>query len=392
MSERRRTRTPSYRLHKPTGQAIVSLNGKIHYLGRHGTEVSLRKYDRLISEWLAGGRHLPDADEGGGLTVGELVLRYWDFARGYYLKDGLPTSEISSIRHSVTPLNDLYADLPAGEFGPLALKAVRERMIARGLSRGVVNDYIGRIKRILRWGVENELVPAEIYHGLQAVAGLRRGRSEARETEPVKPVPDIHVDAIRPFVCPQVWAMIELQRLTGMRSGEVVQMRASELDMSGRIWSYVPRTHKTIHHGRQRKIWLGPAAQRILTPFLKADLGAHLFSPMDARQERFEEMRRGRKTPVQPSQVCRKKARPERMPGECYTSQSYGRTIARACRAAGVPHWHPHRLRHNAATRIRREFGLEAARAVLGHSTVGVTQHYAEMDEALASRIAVQAG
>ena len=30
-------RTPSYRLHRPTGRAVVTLNGRDLYLGRHGT-------------------------------------------------------------------------------------------------------------------------------------------------------------------------------------------------------------------------------------------------------------------------------------------------------------------------------------------------------------------
>ena len=37
---RRRKHLPSYRLHKPTGQAVVTLNGKDNYLGRHGTKIA----------------------------------------------------------------------------------------------------------------------------------------------------------------------------------------------------------------------------------------------------------------------------------------------------------------------------------------------------------------
>ena len=42
--------------------------------------------------------------------------------------------------------------------------------------------------------------------------------------------------------------------------------------------------------------------------------------------------------------------------------------------------WAPNRLRHTAATEIRREFGLEAAQISLGHSQANVTQVYAERD------------
>jgi len=41
-------------------------------------------------------------------------------------------------------------------------------------------------------------------------------------------------------------------------------------------------------------------------------------------------------------------------------------------------------LRHLAATNLRREFGIEIARAVLGHSKVDMTEVYAEMDAAKA--------
>ena len=67
--------------------------------------------------------------------------------------------------------------------------------------------------------VENELVPGEVYHAFQAVAGLRKGRCEAREPEPVRPVPMQHVYAIQPFVSRQVWAMIQVQLLTAARPG-----------------------------------------------------------------------------------------------------------------------------------------------------------------------------
>ena len=43
--------------------------------------------------------------------------------------------------------------------------------------------------------------------------------------------------------------------------------------------------------------------------------------------------------------------------------------------------WHPHQLRHAAGTRIRREFGLEAAQIALGHSSALITDAvYAERD------------
>ena len=167
MSERStHSRTPSCRLHKPSGQAIVTFDGRTFYLGRYGTQTSKHRYDQLIAEWLINGRNLPPSQLEDGITVGELVLRYWQFARDYYVKNGRRTSKLSYIRLAVRPLNELYADKSAAEFGPLALKAVRQQMVERGLCRNVINGCANRIKRMFRWAAENELVPGEVYQAV----------------------------------------------------------------------------------------------------------------------------------------------------------------------------------------------------------------------------------
>jgi len=284
MPETKEPRTPSYRRHKASGQAVVTIDGQDLYLGKYGTKASRQAYDRRISEWLANGRTLPSAN--GDLSIAELILAYWRHVSAYYRKDGEPTSELNKVRCAMRPLKRLYGREPASMFGPLALKAVRQQMVASGLARMTVNAQVQVIKRMFKWATENELVLPSVYHSLQAFCGLRRGRSEARETQPVQPVPDEFVDAVRPHVSGQVWAMIELQRLAGLRPGEVVVMRASDIDMTGSIWHYRPGSHETEHHGHSRVIELGPRAQQVIRRFLKPELDAFRFSPADAEAER----------------------------------------------------------------------------------------------------------
>jgi integrase len=235
------------------------------------------------------------AENDRGLTVNELFLAYWEHARAYYCKDGQATAEQGSIKEAVGKLIQFYGDTSANEFGPLSLKTVRNAMIERDLARSTINGHIGRIKRIFRWGTENELVDAKVFHSLQAVAGLRRGRSAAKETPPVRPVPEQDIQAVLPHVSPQVAAMIRLQYLTGMRSGEVMIMRGCDLETRGKTWKYTPSTHKTEHHGIERIIFLGPQAQAVLAPFLKPG-DAFLFCPQDAEAMRIAERRRSRRT------------------------------------------------------------------------------------------------
>jgi len=382
---------PVYGLHKATGQARVVLDGRCIYLGKYGTEESRQEYDRVIMEWIANRRRL--VGEPGGpsqLTVIELLFSYLGFAESYYVKEGGPTSELACIRLAIRPLQKLYNRLPIADFSPLKLKAVRQEMIGSGLSRGVVNHHISRLKRIFRWGVENELVPPSVYHGLQAVRGLPRGRSDARETEPVTPVPEEHVEAIRLHCSPTVWAMIQLQLLTGMRPGEVRTMRGCGLDMAGRVWEYRPERHKTEHHSIARIVLLGPGAQRVIRPFLKVDREAYLFSPEETVLALALEKRKKRKTRARARKAPQRSGR--RRYRLFYTKDAYATAIRRACRRAGVPEWSPNQLRHNSATRVRRMFGLEAAQAWLGHQQARTTEIYAERNTLVAREVATKLG
>lgn len=122
-------RTPSYRLHKPSGRAVVTLDGRDHYLGAHGSQESLEAYDRLVAEWLIA-RISPTSGE-ATRSVAELILAYWTHAKDYYRKDGAPTSEVGAIKTALRVVRQLYGTTPAAAFGPLALKAVREQMVAQ---------------------------------------------------------------------------------------------------------------------------------------------------------------------------------------------------------------------------------------------------------------------
>ncbi|HZZ80754.1 MAG TPA: hypothetical protein VFE62_19785 [Gemmataceae bacterium] len=129
------TSIPKYRRHKASGQAVVTIAGRDHYLGPHGGKTSVREYDRLVGEWLAGGRVLVAQVERHGMTIAELCRAYKAFAERYYRKEGRPTPTVDSIRVSLRTLRQMYGDTPAADFGPLALAAVRQRFIDKGACR-----------------------------------------------------------------------------------------------------------------------------------------------------------------------------------------------------------------------------------------------------------------
>jgi integrase len=287
-------------------------------------------------------------------------------------------------------------------------------MIAKDWCRSLINKCVGRLKLVFRWGVENKIVPVRIsgsgesnYLAMLAVKNLKAGRSKARESAPVKPVPLAIVDATIPFMSLTAAAMTQVQLLTGARPGEVCRMRGVDIDMTGAVWLYRPGSdqgphgqHKNAWRGQKKIICIGPRAQAILRPFLKPDPQAFLFSPRESRAA-FDALRKqNRKSPMTPSQAKRKpKENPKRQLGEFYTPAAYCKAIYQAVGkanrvnpAADLPRWHPHQLRHTRATELRRRYGTEAAQAVLGHESLDATELYAEADLGIATRIMAEIG
>jgi hypothetical protein len=196
----------------------VRIAGRHHYLGKYDSPESRERYHRLLAYWNANGT-ATNATRSNDLSINELCLAFFQHAENYYRRhDGETTGDVENLRLAIRPLEKLYGLKLARDFGPKALKAVRQFMIDGGLARRTINQRIARINRLFRYGVENELIPANIHHALKAVTSLKRGRSGAKESKPFRPVSDAHVDAVKPFVSRQVWAMIELQEMCRMLS------------------------------------------------------------------------------------------------------------------------------------------------------------------------------
>jgi integrase len=390
---------PSYRLHKQSGQAVVTLPDGLCgrrdvMLGKYGSPESRVEYARVLAEWETNGRRLPPSATSPDLTVNELLLQYWRWAESHYLDaDGNPSRELESIKDSLRGVRRLYGQTQAAAFGPLALRSVQEDMAKAGLARSVVNDRVNRVRRVFKWAVSFQLIPSTVFEALRTVPGLKSGRSEARETAPILPVPEERVKSTLPFLPAPVRAVVELQLLTGMRPSEVMIMRAIDLTMHGETWIYRPASHKNRHRGFDRVIFLGPLAQNIIKPFLTTNLEAYLFSPcayVESMHARRAAARVTKRTPSEDRR--RRKSKPKRTPGERYTRGSYRMAVVRACEKANVLPWTPLQLRHTAATRIRAQYGLEASKAILGHARVETSQIYAERDMRRAEEIMKEIG
>src|SRR6266540_1045038 len=202
-------------------------------LGPWGSEKADKELSRILAERKVAENTARVADA-GDLTVNELLEAYKDHAeRHYRTPTGETTSEFGHVKNVIRHARDLYGMKLAVEFGPLALKTVRQRFVDLRWCRKTINQQIERLRRAFKWAAAEEIIPFETYQRLTAVTGLQRGRTEARETEPVCPVDDAVVDATLPFLNVHVRGLIEFQRFTGCRPGEACMVRRSDIETGG---------------------------------------------------------------------------------------------------------------------------------------------------------------
>lgn len=240
------------------------------------------------------------------------------------------------------------------------------------LTRTYANKCVGYLRRMVAWAVEYDYVEASVLAELATVQLLRRNRSPARETQPTAPA---DLEDVRKAIaqmrhnCPRRTPpipadVLQLIMLTSARASEILEARSADLRLDEPGPRLEPRQHKTAHHGRVRTIPLCPEAlaivQRRARPICPDE---YLFpSPSD---------------PTRP-----------------YRIESLRAAITRACKAAGVPRFTPHQVRHAVGRLVRREKGLDAASALLGHARVSMTEHYAPLtfENAQAALEAISAG
>jgi len=345
-------------------------------------------------------------------TIRELCDRYEQWASETYRHpDGRPTREDANIRCTLHYLRAGAGHIAPKDFSSLHLRHIQNQMADSGrICRTTLNKYMRVMKACIRWGAERRFIPASVYAEASVVQNVKPHRSKAPEPKPIKPVEWERVRATLPFLGKVVSSMVLVQWHSGMRPGELCIMRPCDIDMTKSVWLYVPKRHKTSHHGKTRTIPLGPTAQKLLRPFIATRRpDNYIFSPAESVED-FRLMRTlNRVTPLQWGNGVgtNRMVNPDRQAGEHYTTGSYRDAIWRGCQRA-FPHpelprliprkqrndhdaadlknwqkknrWSPNQIRHSVATNLRAKLGIEAARTVLGHSTTRMTEVYAEQD------------
>ncbi len=347
MGRRSNDETPCIRVVKSTGYCQVRIGGKTYSLGRtdtgRPTTAMAARAAVLWAEYTNGVLPAPPVSRRPeGAPIATLANAFLDHAETYDRdRNGKQTSSWHGYRAALRWLQPWF-NRGVSEFNPAALRSIQTRMVKARRSRSGINKTIKLIRRVFAWGVSHQIVPVEIVSAVATVEPLRRGSTDAPETAPVCEVADDTVDATLAHLGPVVSAMVQFQRVTGCRPGEVRLVRPCDIDRTGDVWVYRPKWHKTgwREGSTPRKIAIGPRGQEIIGPFLERDPNAYCFSPAESEGLRAAELRAARKTKLYPSHETRPtKKNPKRQPSERYETGSYRRAIHRAAAAAGVEPW-----------------------------------------------------
>ena len=359
---RKKNVLPSYLLHSSSGQARVRIEGRDHLLGPYGSDQSRFKYAALVAQ-VAGGLQIDplansnrgtlprnEREADSGPSVAELLLAFKKHADGYYVKNGKPTAEVDCFASAMRPVRELFAMLPARDFTPLCLKAVREAFIAKGWSRGFVNKETNRLRHVWKWGVSNGLVPVATWQALTAVAPLKAGKCAAPDHKRREAVDDDRIESVRPHLSRSHRDLFDLLRATGARPSELLGLSMTDINASGETWVADLTDHKNAHRGLSRKLFFGPKSQLILRRL------------------------------------------PTTGPLFTFKVRTFSAAVQRACKAAEIPPFVPYELRHTKATELRDTMSIESAQATLGHAQPSMTARYSSRMDKLASEAAKACG
>lgn len=370
-----KNRIPGYCLHRASGQAVTRINGRDVYLGVYGEPESKAEYDRVIMEYLASKRS-PVIHEckSSRTTIMEVLAKYHAWAKNRWSKPG-DGSQLHRVLSTINEVIRLYGEMPVSEFRGKTMFALRDSFMQHGWSLTYVNHRISVIRQAWKWMASRELIPAELALAVEAVPRVKFQEYQQGSRPEVEPVSVDDVGKTLPHLPSVVADMVLVQLIAGMRPGEVVRLRAEAIVRREEGCAvYTPKHHKTAYLGHERNVLLDQDAMAVLTPYLEKYPAGYLFRPVDELKERIAKIRK------RDTDKAIEDTRKKRRLGEHWLVTSYARAIARACKKAEVPHWHPHQLRHTAATKFGNEYGPLVAKALLGHRSMQMTERYIKSD------------
>jgi integrase len=355
MPQKTQKRLPKLGRHS-SGQARVTLNGKVHYLGLHGSLGAQKAYTDLIERWESNGRRPLEPSK----TVVQLrkvrditgdYLAYLT-ATGRYTKRGRRTSQRRLCELALEEFSQNYGQIPASELTDTIVVLHRDWVERRThLTRTGVNRKMQHIRACFKWAAHRGMITRDQWLGIAGIESLTRAECGGRDwKQPKRPVTLEEVERVASAASLLVGRMLRVQAAIGCRPGEVVLMRWSDISTDNVVVDGVPCRVYTVEHAKNEHHNSAPTTY-CMPPSVMKILGP----------------------PTGPGQYVFPSPK---LLGSPYSRSAYCAATHNACKVAGVERFSPHCIRHGFLTRAANRYGVLAAAAAANHASTQVTAGY----------------
>lgn len=295
-------------------------------------------------------------------TLRELRGLYLPFAERHYRRKhrNEPTREHLNMRAAIDHFIAHFGeDFDPHKLRHFTINAWLDQLLVQGqdaddqrraLSLDYVNSVLARVRRWLKWAIEEDFVEYGIMRELGRVKARKRGGKPPVTKRP----PSLEqIAAVMPHLPRVPRDVLQLSKLTGARPSELLEAFNGEVHNDQYGARLQPLQHKCAHHerspSRHRVIPLSPEALRIVERYWRPFLpGERLFASKSKHGH--------------------------------FTIEGLRGAVSRACKRAGIPAFELYDVRRRVARHVRKERGLDAAQALLGHAHSRTTEIYAPLE------------
>lgn len=373
---------PEYKKASKGNLARVWFNGGYIYLGVFKSPESLEQYRQFLES-------IEDSQKSAipvhsvtreTYIVAGLIADYFTFCKGECEEGRVSRDHLRKIKGVCGLLLTRIGEVPVTKFGPKLAEEIRRYWVSRKIAAATIKNYFSIIRLMFEWGVSQERVPVTVVAALKTLRPIRASPEGAKDANDREPAPRNDIRKTLKYLSNNLRAAVKILYLTGARPGELLKIKASDIDREQSPWVYRVKKHKTAGKGKFRTIFFGPACQKIITPLIDdAHPDRFLFSSevteLDKQKQRRLSGKKLNWYDKSKSKIKTRVLQPH------YTPAGFRRAIIRKCKKHSISVWTPYQLRHNAATRIKKLIDIVAAKAVLGHQSLVMTQNYLSQEE-----------
>ena len=307
----------------------------------------------------------------------------------------------SNIRRQMEVFQNQLSEHPAS-LGVEQFNTIRQYWIdTRDLTTTTLKRYFSDVRGMVLYGVSRGYMPVDCKTAIDSLPNITVDEYPTLKEPTVRDAANLDdVRATLPHLNRMHRIMVCTIMATGMRPGEMCNLRWSEIDRSEDLWKYVPSSHKTKKKGKARILYFRPELQSMLSEWQKSRPLPQNDFLFTARESYIIGRSRqlGKNTTMQTLLEMSTK-----FPEIGLRTRVLRQAVDRACLKAGIPKWTPYQTRHWYAYHKLSVFAklfaggqnadqamLEGVASLLGHATTRTTRRYTGANNALAAALTVK--